>query len=84
MLFKKTTLFLNRCSEYGALFKNKTVFLNTLPCAAEDVMRKDFFESVLRNAAARRLLSILWKNIKKTSIFVKTIKENVDFLFGYV
>lgn len=47
-------------------------------------MRKDFFESVLRNAAARRLLSILWKNIKKTSIFVKTIKENVDFLHGYV
>lgn len=47
-------------------------------------MRKDFFESVLRNAAVRRLLSILWKNIKKTSIFVKTIKENIDFLCEYI
>lgn len=47
-------------------------------------MRKVFFESVLRNAAARRLHSVLWKNIKKTSIFVKTIKENIDFLCEYI
>lgn len=42
------------------------------------------FENALRKAAAHRPLSILCKYIKMTSIFVKTIKENVDFLFEYV
>ena len=69
MLFKKTAHFLNRCSAYGALFKSKTVFLNTLPCAAEDVMRKEFF---LRVHCEMRPLGGRF-------YFVKIYKENKYF-----